>query len=179
MSEDTSVQAGKVIAIQYVLKNGAGEELDRSGDTPMLYLHGAQNIVPGLEKGLEGKQSGDEVQVEVSPEEGYGPKRGIKPQKVLRSNFPDDVDIQKGTQFFTETPEGQPFPIWVTKIVGRDVYISPEHPLAGETLHFSVTIGDIREATEEETAHGHPHGPGGHQHHDDEVADCCSAGTCD
>lgn len=178
MSEVATVEAGKVIAVNYVLKNQAGEELDRSGDTPMVYLHGAQNIVPGLENGLQGKKSGDQVEVTVSPEDGYGPKRGIKPQKVLRSNFPPGIEIQKGTQFFTETPEGQPFPIWVTKVVGADVYISPEHPLAGETLLFSVTIGDIREATEEESSQGHPNGVTGLEP-GPEQSDCCSAGTCE
>jgi FKBP-type peptidyl-prolyl cis-trans isomerase SlyD len=168
MSEDVTVEDGKVVTVHYVLKDGSGEKLDQSGDDPMLYLHGANNVVPGLENALLGKKAGDELEVEVTPEDAYGPKQGIKPQKILRSNFPEDVDVQVGTQFFTETPEGQPFPIWVTKVMGRDVYITPEHPLAGITLHFSVKIEEIRDATEEEIAHGHPHGPGGHHHHDDE-----------
>ena len=161
MGECLIIGEGLVVGLHYELKNSAGESLDRSGDDPMLYLHGSHNIVPGLEKALVGKGVGAELDVEVAPEDGYGPKRGMKPQKLMRSAFPEEADVSVGSQFVTQTPEGQPFPIWVTKVVGRDVYISAEHPLAGETLLFSVKIESIRKATEQEVADGRPHGPEG------------------
>jgi len=161
MSESLTIAEGLVVGVHYELKNDAGENLDRSGEEPMFYLHGCHNIVPGLEKALVGKSVGDELEVSVAPEEGYGPTKGMKPQKLMRSAFPQDADISVGSQFVTQTPEGQPFPIWVTKIVGRDVYISAEHPLAGVTLHFSVKIDSVRQATEGEMAQGQPHGPDG------------------
>jgi FKBP-type peptidyl-prolyl cis-trans isomerase SlyD len=163
-SEET-VGAGKVVSIDYVLTDTDGNVLDRSEEgRPLVYLHGARNIVEGLESALEGKKAGDSLKVRVPPEKGYGAKRNIKPQRVLRSKFPDEVKVEKGTRFVMHGPDGKPFPIWVTKVMGREVHVSPEHPLAGVTLAFDVTVRDVREATEEEKTHGHAHGVGGHQH---------------
>lgn len=162
MSTEDMVGPGKVVSIDYVLTDPSGSVVDRSADGhPLLYLHGARNIVLGLEEALEGKKPGDALKVDVPPEKGYGPRRNIKPQKVLRSKFPDDAKVEKGTRFVMAGPEGRPIPIWVTKVMGRDVYVSPEHPLAGVTLSFDVKVREVRDATEEEKAHGHPHGPGG------------------
>ncbi|MCA9609960.1 MAG: FKBP-type peptidyl-prolyl cis-trans isomerase [Myxococcales bacterium] len=159
---------GKVVAIDYVLTDPSGEELDRSGDAPLHYLHGMHNIVPGLEEALTGKSVGDSLKVEVPPAKGYGERGKVKPQRILRSHFPEDATIEKGAQFLMQGPDGRPVPIWVTKVMGREVHVSPEHPLAGVTLIFDVTVKEIREATEEELSHGHVHGPGGHHHHDDD-----------
>lgn len=162
MSTEDLVGPGKVVSIDYVLTDPSGAVVDRSEDgRPLVYLHGAHNIVEGLEAALDGKRPGDELQVTVPPEKGYGIRRNIKPQKILRSKFPDDVKVEKGSRFTTAGPEGRPIPIWVTKVMGREVHVTPEHPLAGVTLSFAVTVRDVREATEEERAHGHPHGPGG------------------
>ncbi len=164
-----TIEAGKVVSLEYVLTNPKGEELDRSKDGhPLVYLHGAHNIVPGLEAALVGKATGDEVSVKVPPAQGYGEKRKIKPQRVLRSHFPAEAEIKKGARFLMADPEGRPFPIYVVKVMGKEVHITPEHPLAGVTLCFEVKVGEIRDATDEEKAHGHPHGPGGHHHHDEE-----------
>lgn len=168
MSEDQTVGAGKVVSIDYVLRDTKGKELDRSGEgAPLLYLHGARNVVPGLERALEGKRPGDALEARVPPEQGYGPKRAVKAQRLLRSNFPETARVERGARFMMKGPEG-PFPIWVTKVQGREVHVTPQHPLAGEVLCFSVTVRDIRDATEEEKAHGHPHGPGGHHRGEDE-----------
>lgn len=162
------IAAGKVASIEYVLTDPNGKELDRSKEgQPLLYLHGARNIVPGLEQALEGKATGDSLDVEVPPSKGYGERQRVKTQKVMRSKFPDDAKVEKGARFMMQSKEG-PFPVWVEKVMGRQVHITPQHPLAGVTLHFSVTVGEVRDATEEETAHGHPHGPGGHEHGDEE-----------
>lgn len=167
MSDEQTVAAGKVVSIDYVLKDEAGNVRDRSVEgKPLIYLHGSHNIVQGLEEALEGKSPGDSIEAKVAPEKGYGPKRNLKPQRVLRSKFPEGVELEKGTRFVMQGPDGRPIPIWVTKVMGREVHVSPEHPLAGETLYFSVTVREVRDATEEEKAHGHAHGPGGHHGHE-------------
>ena len=155
---------GKVVRIHYVLRDGEGEEIDRSGDEPLEYLHGAGNIVPGLEKQLAGKSPGDKLTVVVPPEEGYGPRHKVKPHAIPRSSFPKDADLQKGMGFTMRAQNGEAVPVWVTKIQGPTVYVDPNHPLAGATLHFEVEVVDTRDANDEEKAHGHPHGPGGHHH---------------
>lgn len=163
----STVADGKVVSIDYVLTGTDGKELDRSAEgSPLVYLHGSHGIVPGLEEALTGKAVGERVQVTVPPDKGYGPKRNVKPQEVLRSRFPADANVVKGAQFVTQGPKGQPMPIWVTKVQGRSIYVTPEHPLAGVTLVFDVTIREVRDATAEEMAHGHAHGPGGHHHHE-------------
>lgn len=168
MNDEQTIAAGKVVSIDYVLRDTAGKRLDGSAEgKPLVYLHGAQNIVPGLEQALEGKAPGDALEVKVAPEKGYGPKRNLKAQRVLRSKFPADAKVEKGARFVMQGPEG-PFPIWVTKVMGREVQVTPEHPLAGQTLCFSVTVREVRDATDEEKQHGHAHGPGGHHEHDDE-----------
>jgi FKBP-type peptidyl-prolyl cis-trans isomerase SlyD len=159
------VEAGKVVSIRYVLTDSEGHELDRSPEGQLLhYLHGANGIVPGLEEALAGKSVGDRVEVRVPPEKGYGPKRKLKPQEVLRSRFPADAQVVKGARFVTEGPDGHPMPIWVTKVQGKSIYVTPEHPLAGVTLCFDATIEAVRDATDEEKTHGHAHGEHGHAH---------------
>lgn len=152
--------------MHYVLKDSKGKVLDSSeGQEPLGYLHGANNIVPGLEKQLEGKEKGDKIAAVVEPAEGYGERdeRGV--QKVGRDQFPDDAPLEVGMQFMAQNEDGNQFPFWVTDVDnGGEVTIDMNHPLAGETLHFDVEIVDVRDATSEERAHGHVHGPGGHHH---------------
>lgn len=168
MDNEQTVAYGKVVSIDYVLTDSAGNVLDRSPEgRPLVYLHGARNIVKGLEEALEGKKPGDSLEVTVPPEKGYGPKRSIRPQRILRSKFPENAKIEKGTRFIIQGPEG-PFPVWVTKVMGREVQVTPEHPLAGQTLHFTVKVHAVRDATPEERQHGHAHGPTGEHAHDDD-----------
>jgi FKBP-type peptidyl-prolyl cis-trans isomerase SlyD len=162
----SQVEDGKVVSIEYVLRDPSGTELDRSQEAPLLYLHGARGIVPGLEEALTGKQVGDKLEVRVPPEKGYGPKRKVKAQEVPRSKFPADVKLQKGMRFATQGPDGRPIPVWVTKVQGAQIYVTPEHPLAGVTLCFEVTVRAIRDATDEEKKHGHPHGEHGTDAHE-------------
>jgi FKBP-type peptidyl-prolyl cis-trans isomerase SlyD len=161
----SQVEAGKVVSFHYTLTNGSGEVLDSSADRePLPYLHGAGNIVPGLEQQLSGKAVGDKFDAVVAPADGYGERSGPEPQAVERGAFPPDAPLQKGMQFMAQTPDGQHIPLWIDRIEGDTVYVDHNHPLAGVTLHFAVEITGIRDATAEEQAHGHPHGPGGHHH---------------
>ena len=167
MSADETITDGKVVGIHYVLTDRKGDVLDQSSEEhPMYYLHGKNNIVPGLEKALTGKSVGEHVSAIVPPEQGYGQRQG-KSQKMRRSEFPDDAVIEKGVRFMVRTKDNQQIPIWVTKVMGPTITVDHNHPLAGVTLNFEVDILSLRDATEEEMTHGHAHGPDGHGGHGD------------
>lgn len=166
MATDTQVADKTVVTIHYTLKNSDGDVLDSSvGQDPLSYLHGAGNIVPGLERELTGKNVGDKVAVVVPPAEGYGERQGPEPQKVPLSSFPDDAELEAGMQIVASGPNGEMFPLWVVAVADEHALLDHNHPLADVTLHFDVEITDVRAATDEEVEHGHPHGPGGHHHH--------------
>lgn len=153
----TVVAAKCVVSIQYTLKNPEGETIDASepGD-PLRYLHGASNIVPGLENALDGKKVGDELEVVVEPEDGYGEISGPGPQALPREAF-EGVEPQPGMSFVAEDDDGNQIHLWILDADDEKVVVTPDHPLAGVTLHFSIKIEDVREATAEELDHGHVH----------------------
>lgn len=153
-----------VVSIHYTLTNALGETIDSSvGQDPLVYLQGAQNIIPGLENALAGKTVGDALQVTVEPAEGYGEIRDELIQEVDRSAFQGVDDIDVGMQFMAQTPWGEQ-PVTVVKVEGDQITLDGNHQLAGETLNFDVEIVEVRDATAEEVEHGHAHGPGGHHH---------------
>lgn len=165
MTDIKQVEEGAVVIIHFTLKDEAGQVLDTSdGQEPMPYLHGYDNIVPGLEAALDGKKVGESISVVVPPEEAYGFKSGAPDQAVPRNSFPVEMEIEPEMQFFGEGDEGM-VPIWVTKVTDEVVYITLDHPLAGEKLHFDVEIVAIRPANTEEKEHGHPHGLTGEEGH--------------
>ena len=156
----------KVVLIHYTLKNDSGETLDSSsGGDPLAYLHGQGNLIPGLEKALEGKQAGDKLSVSVGPGDGYGQRDDKLVQQVPRRQF-GGANVQPGMQFHAQTSQGQTRVVTVTNIAGDMVTVDGNHPLAGENLHFDVEVTEVRDASAEELEHGHVHGPGGHHHHD-------------
>lgn len=147
-----------MVTFHYKLTNSNGEELDSSsGRDPMKYLHGASNIVPGLEKEMDGKSSGDKLKVEVQPDEGYGQVNPQLIQKVPHSAFEGVPEIKPGMQFQAQGPGGETQHITVKEVTGDEVIVDGNHPLAGQVLHFDVTIEDVRAASEEELSHGHAH----------------------
>ena len=153
----------KVVSIHYHLTNDDGEVLDSSrGKEPLLYLQGRGNIIPGLENALIGKTVGDKLDVVVSPEQGYGEVNETLLQQVPKSAFPADHEIQIGQTFTAQGANG-PFQVEVTKIEEETVTVDANHPLAGVTLNFAVEVVEVRDATEQELAHGHVHA-GGHDH---------------
>ncbi len=161
---EMQIAQNSVVAFHYTLTNDAGEVLDSSeGRDPLTYLHGSGNIIPGLEKELEGHGSGDKLQVAVAPEEGYGEVQPALVQEVPRDAFQGVDEVQPGMQFQAQTQEG-PLMVTITKVEGDTVTVDGNHPLAGEKLNFDVEIAEVREATEEEVSHGHVHGEGGHEH---------------
>lgn len=159
------IKKNSVVSLSYCLKNDRGVELDNSdGGEPLAYLHGSGQIVPGLEKALEGLAVGAKKDVTVTPEEGYGNVSAELKLKVARTNFPEDAEIKEGMQFMGQVGDGKQLPFTVKGIEGEEIMIDGNHPLAGETLHFSIEVVSIREATQEELTHGHAHGEGGHSH---------------
>ena len=158
MADPQSISDGKVVEIHYTLTDDNGETLDSSdGQEPLAYLHGASNIVPGLEQQLAGRSMGDKVKAAVPPEEAYGEVMGEGPQEVERSNFPDDIEVAPGMTFQVEGEDGEPFVIWVVAVDGEQVFVDINHPLAGMNLNFDVEVVTVRSATKEEIDHGHPH----------------------
>jgi FKBP-type peptidyl-prolyl cis-trans isomerase SlyD len=161
-----TVSDGTVVFFRYTLRNDAGEIMDEApADDPMLYLHGADNIVPGLERAMAGKKAGDAFDVTVPAADGYGERMEAGPQPLPRSAFPDDLELDPGMSFAAQMEDGEYVTLWIADVQEDTVLVDPNHPLAGETLHFSVEILSLRAATEHEREHGHPHGPTGHEGH--------------
>jgi FKBP-type peptidyl-prolyl cis-trans isomerase SlyD len=165
MTDFETITAGKVVALHYTLRDNEGELIDGSdqGD-PLYYLHGAENLVPGLESALEGRRVGDKLSVTVPPDEAYGERQGPGPQAVPRDAFPEDAELEEGMPFSVENEEGEEIDLWISRVEDDQVFVDVNHPLAGMTLCFDVEVMSVRDATVEEQVHGHPHGPGGHQH---------------
>lgn len=157
------IQKNKVVTLKYTLKDEDGEVIDSSTEQePMAYIHGIGNIIPGLEAALDGKGEGENVQVKLAPTEGFGERDESLLKAVPRQAFPVE-DLQPGMQFQAQGEEG-PEIITVMQVQDDQVVVDGNHPLAGMSLDFDVTVLGVRDASEEELAHGHVHGPGGHQH---------------
>ncbi len=158
------IAARTVAQFHYTLTDDAGTVIDSSrGSAPLTYLHGGGNIVPGLEKAMEGKARGDAFKVAVTPEEGYGQRVEALLQTAPREMFPADMEPAVGMQFQAESNMG-PVMVTVMAIDGDTVTLDGNHALAGQTLHFEVEVTSVRDATVEELQHGHVHGDGGHHH---------------
>ena len=160
-----SIADGHVVTLHYRLTLDDGTIADESfGGEPLVYLHGHGNIVPGLEKQLAGKAAGEKADVTVTPAEGYGDYDPTLDQKVPRSAVPENAELQAGVAFQAQTQDGKPITLWIRAIENDEVTVSPNHPMAGQTLNFAVEILEVREATPQEAEHGHAHGPEGHDH---------------
>jgi FKBP-type peptidyl-prolyl cis-trans isomerase SlyD len=151
------IEKDKVVAIGYTLKNEGGEVIDSSqGGEPLSFIQGNGNLIPGLENALEGKSTGDRVEVTVPPETGYGVRDEALVLSVERAQFAEVKDLQEGFRFRMDTPDG-PEVFTVVKIDESQVLVDGNHPLAGMTLDFDTTIQSVRDATVEELEHGHVH----------------------
>ena len=158
------IEANKVVSIDYTLKNDAGDVLDQSTpENPLNYLHGHNNLIPGLENALAGAATGDDIKASIPPAEAYGDYNENLIQAVPRNLFQGVDQVEPGMQFQAQTGQGMQV-VTVRDVDDESVTIDANHALAGETLHFDVTVKDVRDASEEELAHGHVHGPGGHEH---------------
>jgi len=158
------IENNKVVTLNYILTDSEGTVLDQSDDASFAYLHGAMNIIPGLENALTGKTTGDDLSVSIPPEEAYGLRDDSRVQQVSKTMFEGGGDIEVGTQFHAQGPNGETLVVTIAEVMEDDVLVDANHPLAGKQLNFEVTVIEVRDASDEELAHGHVHGPGGHHH---------------
>lgn len=158
------IQQNSVVTMSYVLRDEDRIILDASIGQPFMFLQGHQNIIPGLEKALMGLKPGDRKSVTIPPEEGYG-----KPDPNLKITLPKEQfgkdTPEPGMQVQLNSPQGQPFMATIVEVTGNQIVLDANHPLAGKTLFFEVDIFDVRSASAEELAHGHPHDPNNPHHH--------------
>jgi FKBP-type peptidyl-prolyl cis-trans isomerase SlyD len=154
-----------VVSLNYVLRLEDDREIERSAkDTPMEYLHGNKNIIPGLENELEGLKIGDEKDVIVQPSFGYGERDPDGLAEFPRETFPASMKFRVGEPVMMRDKEsGESFQAFVTEIGSDKILLDFNHPLAGETLYFHIRIVGLREPTSDELAHGHVHQPN-HDH---------------
>lgn len=155
----------KAVSIEYTLTNDAGEVIDSSvGGAPLVYLHGANAIIVGLERALEGKTAGDHIQVAIEPVDAYGEYSAELVATLNRSMFEGVDQLEVGMQFHASAPDGGVQIVTIRELDGDDVIVDGNHPLAGQRLNFDVKVISVRDASPEEIAHGHIHGEGGHHH---------------
>ncbi len=147
----------KAVTINYTLKDDNDVVIDTSNDSSFTYLHGANNIIPGLENELTGKKAGDKFSVVIKPEDAYGEYNDQLTQVVDKAAFGEQQDIEPGMQFHAQGDNGQMVVITVSKVDGDQITIDGNHPLSGVTLHYDVEVMDVRDATADELAHGHIH----------------------
>ena len=161
------MQAGpnKVVTIDYTVTDRQGGEIDSSRDgVPLVYILGVGHLIRGLVKEVEGKSACYSLTVVVPPEEAYGQRDEALRQVVARDQFEDPDKLQVGMQFEAQGEENDSEVVTVVAIEGEEITLDANHPLAGITLHFEVSIVEVRDASQEELDHGHVHGEGGHHH---------------
>jgi FKBP-type peptidyl-prolyl cis-trans isomerase SlyD len=161
-NELTEVVNDLVVRIEYKLTVD-GEMIDSSDGEPLEYLHGHANIIYGLEKEITGMKVGESKKVEVSPEEGYGEMDPEAVLEVPRTEFPEDVPLEIGIELEITDDEGDMMFATILEVGEENVLLDTNHPLAGQTLHFEVSVIELRAATESEIDHGHVHF-GNHDH---------------
>jgi FKBP-type peptidyl-prolyl cis-trans isomerase SlyD len=156
-----TIQKNSVVTINYTLSDETGDLIESSeGQEPLTYLHGQGNVIPGLEASLEGKSAGESIKVSIPPEDAYGVWEESKMLSIPKGQFSGVDDVKTGMQFTVHSNVGEQI-VTVTKVEGETVTVDANHPLAGKTLNFDVTIVGIRDATKDELDHWHAHGNGG------------------
>ncbi len=162
-----NIESTRVFTFHYTLTSDQGETIDssREANNPMIFLEGAGQIIPGLEKVIGLLNSGDKKTVQVDAKDAYGEFDQKLIMTVPRDRFPKDADIKEGDQFRAGSAH-EPGPIFTVKSISTvEVTLDGNHPLAGQSLTFDIEIVSIRNATADELKHGHAHGPNGHHHH--------------
>ena len=156
------IEDKKAITINYILKDDKEAILDQSNDASFVYLHGANNIIPGLEDALTGRTKEDKFSLVINPENAYGEYNPKITQVVDRTMFDAGQagEIEVGMQFQSQGEDGAMMIITIKEIDGDKITIDGNHPLAGITLHYDVHVVDVRDATEDELSHGHIHAHG-------------------
>jgi FKBP-type peptidyl-prolyl cis-trans isomerase SlyD len=158
------IEAETVVSFHYTLRDDSGKALESSyGETPAVYLHGAHNIMPGIEAAMTGRASGETFTTTLLPEDAYGLRYPDRVQRVPVKHLAFKGKLARGAVVQLSTSDGMRT-VTVIKAGRHSAEIDTNHPLAGLTLTFDIEIVDVRNASAEEVAHGHVHGPGGHHH---------------
>ncbi|MFK7809443.1 MAG: peptidylprolyl isomerase [Saprospiraceae bacterium] len=159
-----NIQNNCVVGIDYTLTDSDGAVVDTTLDRePLLYLHGAANLLPGMEKALEGKTEGDKFKLTLTPEEAFGVRDEALMHRVPTAELQHIENLQEGSQIQAQSESGNQI-YTVILIENEEVTLDGNHPLAGVTLNFDVDVKSVRAATDEEVEHKHAHGAGGHSH---------------
>ncbi len=161
-----NITKNTAVVINYRLTDEQGQLIDESSDQSFCYLQGHDNIIPGLENALEGKQAGDTFKVEISPEDGYGARDESRVEDVPRDMFPSEEEIHPGMEFHAEGPNKEIMTITIVEVNDDMIKIDGNDKLAGVTLSFDVEVISVRAADETEVSHGHIHSDEscGHDH---------------
>jgi FKBP-type peptidyl-prolyl cis-trans isomerase SlyD len=160
------ILSNKVITFNYKLKDDQGNLLDSTDKGgPLSFITGNQQIIPGLENALSSMIIGSKKNVKLAAADAYGEYDENAIQRVKRSLFPEEAELEIGRTYFGHSPGGQHLQFVITEIENDDITVNFNHPLAGKDLEFDVELLDVRDATPEEISHGHVHGAGGHHHH--------------
>ncbi len=159
------VAQNKVVTLEYQIRNAQGEVVEDTSGHPLQYIQGIGQLLPALEQALEGKEAGEEVELTLAPDQAFGEYDENQIQHIPKSAFGEGMDLQPGMVMYARTPDGHQLPFLIREVRDDVVVADFNHPLAGETLTFHLKVLDVRDATPEELAHGHVHGPDTHHSH--------------
>ena len=157
------IEKDRVVSFHYRLSEGETELEQSHGSDPMLFLYGHGGLITGLEEEMAGREKGERFKVTLEPDRAYGPRNEQAVQRIPVKHLQGKKKLKAGDVAVIQTQSG-PMEVVVRKMGRFMVDVDANHPLAGRTLTFDIEIVDVREATEEEIAHGHAHGAGGHEH---------------
>lgn len=150
---DLVIAADTVVTLSYVLLDEQGETVDRvTAEEPLTYVHGYAQIVPGLEKQLEGLRAGEKGTFVVEADEAFGDRDEEGMFSVDRTEFPEADDVAVGDEFMAEGPDGEPIAMRVVEVRPDELVVDTNHPLAGQRIRFEVQITEVRAAGEQEIA---------------------------
>ncbi len=159
------IEKNTVVSADFQLLDKDGKMIDSSeANGPLVYLHGAEQLLPALEEALSGHEVGDELSVGLTPEQAFGERMDALVDRAPRSNFPGVDHIEPGMRFQAQMEDGSQMVVTVTDVDDQWVTVDGNHELAGMDLRFELKVADVRAASDEEIAHGHAHGPDGHHH---------------
>jgi FKBP-type peptidyl-prolyl cis-trans isomerase SlyD len=160
-----TIAENMVVTVDYTLTLDNGEIADSTSDgMPLRFLAGSGELLPAFEDALMGMAAGDELELTLSPEEGYGEYDEEAFEEVGIENFPSREGLEPGMAIEIRESDGETYPAYISEVRDSAVVLDYNHPLAGETLHFHIAVLDVRPATEEELTHGHSHAGDGHVH---------------
>jgi FKBP-type peptidyl-prolyl cis-trans isomerase SlyD len=159
------LKSNQVVTMNFTLKDDNGNILDSTkGNEPFSFISGTNQILPKLEEKVGEMLIGSKMDVILDPEDGYGIYDDGAVKIINRSEFPEDIELDKGMGFLAKSPQGKDVQFFIKEVEGDNITVDFNHPLAGKNLHFDLELLNLRDATREELDHGHVHGAGGHHH---------------